>query len=228
MREIVLDTETTGLDPINGDRITEVGCVELIDKKITGNEFQRYVNPQRDVPEIATQISGLTQDFLSAYDPFPSIIDDFLDFIGTESILVIHNAQFDLGFLNNELKMAGREGINQERVIDTLLIARQKFVGSPASLDALSRRFKIDIKREKHGALLDSQILAHVYIEMCGEKKKTLSFEEKQNNSVELDDTNEESVVNFKRRYFPASEQELENFNEMVKKNKLNMWDKVS
>ncbi len=168
MREIVLDTETTGLSPARGDRIVEIGCVELIHHLPTGNTYHVYLNPERDMPEEAFNIHGLSGEFLSSKPLFSEAADEFLDFI-SDATLIIHNAPFDLGFLNQELKTTNRPGIDTARVIDTLAMARKKFAGASSSLDALCRRFHIDnSNRVKHGALLDSELLAEVYLELIG------------------------------------------------------------
>lgn len=168
MREIVLDTETTGFDPVEGDRIVEIGAVELRNHMPTGKTYHQYINPQRAMPTAAFEVHGLGDDFLKDKPVFKDIAQQFLDFIG-DSQLVIHNASFDMKFLNHELKTVGLTPIPMARATDTLLIARNKFPGSPASLDALCRRFGVDNSaREKHGALLDSEILAEVYLELIG------------------------------------------------------------
>ncbi len=168
MREIVLDTETTGLDPDTGDRIVEIGALELHNHLPTGRTYHQYINPCRPMPREAFDVHGLGDDFLKDKPVFETIADEFLAFIGS-SRLVIHNAGFDMKFLNAELRWAGRPPIAMERALDTLTIARKKFPGSPASLDALCRRFGIDNSaRTLHGALLDSEILAEVYLELIG------------------------------------------------------------
>lgn len=168
MREIALDTETTGLDPDSGDRIVEIGAVELMDRLATGRTFHRYVNPQRKVPEEAVKVHGLDDEFLADKPPFADVATEFLEFVG-DARLVIHNARFDMKFINAELGWAGVEPIPQERAVDTLEIAQRKFPGAQASLDALCRRFGIDnSSRSLHGALLDSQLLAEVYLELSG------------------------------------------------------------
>jgi len=168
MREIVLDTETTGLSPVRGDRIVEIGCVELMHHLPTGKTYHTYLNPERDMPEEAFNIHGLSGEFLSDKPLFREIADEFLDFI-SEATLVIHNASFDMGFLNWELKAMDRPAIDDGRVLDTLVMARKKFAGASSSLDALCRRFHIDnSNRVKHGALLDSELLAEVYLELIG------------------------------------------------------------
>lgn len=168
MREIVLDTETTGFDPQTGDRIVEIGAVELHGHVPTGNTYHQYINPERAVPEDAIQVHGLTDDFLRDKPVFRKIARDFVDFIG-DAKLVIHNAAFDMKFINAELRWVGLPLIPWERAIDTLEMARRKFPGAPASLDALCRRYGIDNSaRTLHGALLDSEILADVYLELIG------------------------------------------------------------
>jgi len=168
MREIVLDTETTGFDPETGDRIVEIGAVELMGHVATGRTYHQYINPERTMPEEAFQVHGLGDDFLRDKPKFAEIGRDFVEFIG-DAKLVIHNAAFDIKFLNAELKWMGLGHIPWDRAIDTLDMARKRFPGSPASLDALCRRFNIDnSSRTLHGALLDSEILAEVYLELIG------------------------------------------------------------
>ena len=175
MREVVLDTETTGLDPREGHRIVEVACVELVHHVPTGRCFHRYVNPERDVPEDALAVHGLTAEFLTHQPPFAAILDELLRFIGSDP-LVIHNAEFDLAFLNAELARLQREPITSGYV-DTLAIARRRFPGSPASLDALCRRFAIDLSsRVEHGAEIDCGLLAAVYLELLGGRQPGLDF----------------------------------------------------
>ena len=171
-----MDTENPGLDPSEGHKIVEIGAVELFNHLPTGKTFHQYINPQRPMPNEAFDIHGLSIDFLKAYPAFKDIAASFLDFIGS-SPLIIHNANFDVKFLNFELHCIGFEKIHTDRVLDTLKLARKKFPGSPASLDALSRRFKVDLsKREKHGALLDSQILAEIYLELIGGRQPDLEL----------------------------------------------------
>lgn len=168
MREIVLDTETTGFEPTEGHRLVEIGCVELLNHMPTGRTWHQYVNPQRDMPAEAFAVHGLSEEFLRPQPVFASVADDFLRFV-QGATLVIHNAAFDMRFLNAELEWAGKPLLPTDRVVDTLMIARRRFPGSPASLDALCRRFGIDnSSRTLHGALLDSQILAEVYLELIG------------------------------------------------------------
>jgi DNA polymerase-3 subunit epsilon len=175
MREIVLDTETTGLDPCDGHRIVEIACVELIHHIPTGRRFHRYVNPERDMPEDALAVHGLTAEFLGRQPLFAAILDELLEFIGAD-LLVIHNAEFDLAFLNAELTRLQREPITSGYV-DTLAMARRRFPGSPASLDALCRRFVIDLSgRVEHGAQIDCDLLAAVYLELLGGRQPRLDF----------------------------------------------------
>lgn len=176
MREIVFDTETTGLNPLGGDRVVEVGCVELVDYLPTGTVFHVYLNPERDMPEQAFRVHGLSTEFLSDKPLFSDIAEEFISFIG-EAKLVAHNASFDLGFLNAELARVGRAPIDGERIIDTLQLARRKYPFGPNTLDALCQRLSIDnSKRTKHGALLDAEILAEVYIELRGGRQKDLGL----------------------------------------------------
>jgi len=176
MREIVLDTETTGLDPNSGHRVIEIGCIEMINHIATGQTFHEYLDPERDVPEDAARIHGITSDMLKGKPRFADKADAFVEFLG-DAKLVIHNASFDLGFLNAELAKLDRPSIPASRAIDTVQLARRKFPGSPASLDALCKRFDIDNSaRTKHGALLDAELLADVYIELIGGRQPGLSL----------------------------------------------------
>ena len=177
MREVVLDTETTGLEPAEGHRVVEVGAVELVNHIPSGRRFQRYLDPERDMPEGAERVHGLTRDFLAKHRRFAEEADAILDFIG-DAKLVMHNAPFDLGFLNAELERIGKPPIPVERTLDTLAIARRKFPGAPASLDALCKRFTIDRSmREKHGALLDAELLTEVYLELTGGRQPGLELQ---------------------------------------------------
>lgn len=184
-REIVLDTETTGLDPRQGHRIVEVACLELVHHLPTGRSLHRYVDPGRDVPEDARAIHGLGAEFLAGQPPFAEIADELLAFIGPDP-LVMHNAEFDLGFLNAELARLGRPPLDCPHV-DTLALARRRFPGSPASLDALCRRFAIDLSvREKHGAEVDCRLLAAVYVELLGGRQPGLDFARPETAAVAL------------------------------------------
>ncbi|MBN8533500.1 MAG: DNA polymerase III subunit epsilon [Rhizobiales bacterium] len=174
MREIVLDTETTGLDPLRGDRLVEIGCVEVVNRFVTGQVFHRYINPERPMSPEAFAVHGLSDAFLSDKPVFRDIAADFLAFIGNDP-LVIHNASFDMGFLNAELKRIRKGPLASDRVIDTLMIARRKHPGQQNSLDALCARYGIDnSRRTRHGALLDAEILAEVYAELTGGKQSSL------------------------------------------------------
>lgn len=176
MREIVLDTETTGLDPLNGDRLVEIGAVELMNHLPTGRVWHHYFNPDRSMPREAFEVHGLGDDFLRDKPRFASLAAEFLDFIG-DAPLVIHNAPFDMGFLNAELVRAGLPRLPDARAIDTLALARRRFPGAQASLDALCRRFGVDAgARVRHGALLDSELLAEVYLGLCGGRQQGLSL----------------------------------------------------
>ena len=176
MREIVLDTETTGLSPASGDRIIEIGAVELINHVATGRTFQCYLNPDRPVPAEAVAVHGLSDAFLADKPRFAAVVDEFLQFIG-EAPLIIHNAPFDLGFLNAELERIGRPRLDVTRAIDTLIIARKTFFGAAASLDALCRRFEVDLgDRALHGALKDARLLAEVYLGLIGGRQPGLEL----------------------------------------------------
>src|SRR5271155_850754 len=174
MREIVFDTETTGLDPLQGDRLVEIGCVELVNRFPTGKTFHYYFNPERDMPESALRIHGLTSEFLKDKPLFAHKVDELIAFIGDDQ-LIAHNAMFDLGFLNAELERIGRAAVSRERTIDTLLIARRKHPGGANRLDDLCVRYAVDnSRRTKHGALLDAELLAEVYIELIGARQAQL------------------------------------------------------
>jgi DNA polymerase-3 subunit epsilon len=176
MREIVLDTETTGLDPKAGHRIVEIGAVELVDHLPTGHSQQLYINPERDMPAEAFAVHGLSEEFLADKPVFAEIADTFLDFVG-DATLVIHNAEFDMKFLNAELALLGKPELPAERAIDTVAMARRKFPGSQVNLDALCRRFQIDLSdRALHGALKDARLLAEVYLELIGGRQRDLGL----------------------------------------------------
>lgn len=176
MREIVFDTETTGLDPKTGDRLVEIGCVEMLNRFPTGKTYHVYINPDRSMPREAFDVHGLSDEFLADKPRFDDVADAFLAFVG-DAALVAHNAQFDMGFINFELNKSGRPTIGNERVVDTLLLARRKHPGAPASLDALCNRYGIDrSRRVKHGALLDAELLAEVYLELNGGRQADLGL----------------------------------------------------
>jgi len=197
MREIALDTETTGLSPKNGDRVVEIGCVELINHMPTGRTYQTYLNPQKMMDPSAEEVHGLSNDFLKDQPLFKEIVADFLEFI-SDSPLIIHNAEFDIGFLNSELKRLDLTEINLSQAIDTLKIAREKYPGAQNSLDALCRRFDINnYDRELHGALLDSKILADVYLELLGGKEPGLNLDS--DNVVEKFENNQTNSPKIKK-----------------------------
>ena len=198
MREIILDTETTGLNSDNGDRIVEIGCVELVNHVATGTTYHQYVNPERSMPVEAFQIHGLDDAFLSKFPVMRDIIDEFLEFIG-ESPLVIHNAEFDLRFLNAELARVKKPGFNFNRATDTVRLAREKYPGASVSLNALCKRFSIDnSSRSFHGALLDAHLLASVYLELLGGKQRGLELSTKEiANEVIAADGNRRDPRNF-------------------------------
>ncbi len=171
MREVVLDTETTGLDPASGDRVVEIGCVELVNYIPTGRNWHHYFNPAREMPTAAFEVHGLSSEFLAGKPVFAELAEDFIAFI-EDAKLVIHNATFDVGFLNAELERIGESSISMDQVIDTLALARRKHPGASNSLDALCRRYRVDSSaRTKHGALLDSELLAEVYVELTGRRQ---------------------------------------------------------
>ena len=177
MREIVLDTETTGLDPASGDRIVEIGCLGLVNRLPTGQTYHVYINPERDMPREAEAVHGLSAKFLSDKPLFAEIADEFAAFV-KGAALIIHNASFDMKFLNAELAKLGRDDLRDNQIIDTLAMARKKFPGAPASLDALCRRFGVDnSNRDLHGALIDSELLAGVYLELSGGRQPGLVFQ---------------------------------------------------
>ena len=214
MKEVVLDTETTGLSVKDGHRVVEIGCIELEDLIPTKNKFHCYLNPQRKVSEKALAVHGYSDEFLSKQKKFSEIGEEFLDFIKNKK-LIIHNAEFDLGHLNNELSLFGRNNIDNE-IVDTLILARDKFPGSPVSLDALCKRFRIDnSKRTQHTALIDCDLLAKVYINLIDQKEPTLDF---QNNTEEKKQTESSKVVYFKGIVKP-SDQELKKHKEYLKQN---------
>jgi DNA polymerase-3 subunit epsilon len=174
MREIVLDTETTGLDPLRGDRLVEIGCVEMVNRMPTGQTFHVYINPERDMPQEAFNVHGLSAEFLSDKPLFAAVAEDFLTFIA-DAPLVIHNASFDIGFINAELGKVSREAIPRDRLVDTLTLARRKHPGVSNRLDDLCSRYAIDnSRRTKHGALLDAELLAEVYIDLIGARQSQL------------------------------------------------------
>jgi DNA polymerase-3 subunit epsilon len=179
MREIVFDTETTGLDPLQGDRLVEIGCIELVNRFPTGKVFHRYLNPERDMPEAAFRVHGLSVDFLKDKPRFVEVVEELVLFLGNDARLVAHNAIFDLGFLNAELERVGKAAVSRDRLIDTLMLARRKHPGGSNRLDDLCARYRVDnSRRTKHGALLDAELLAEVYVELIGARQAMLGLAE--------------------------------------------------
>ena len=214
MKEVVLDTETTGILVKEGHRIVELGCIELENQLPTKNKFHCYLNPERKVSEKAYAVHGYSDEFLSKQKLFKEVVDEFLKFI-KDKRLIIHNAEFDLSHLNNELKIAGREKLSNE-VVDTLLLARQKFPGSPVSLDALCKRYGVDnSKRTNHTALIDCNLLAKVYINLTDQKEPTLNF---QNQNIEINSDIDSKNIYYKK-VVKLSEEELIKHNEYLKNN---------
>lgn len=226
MREIALDTETTGLDPNSGHRIVEIGCVEMIDRIKTSEVFHVYLNPQRDMPEEAFRVHGLSAEFLADKPLFDAVADDFLNFV-QDSPLVIHNAQFDMKFINYELKKAGKVEIPMARSVDTVVMARKKFPGSPANLDALCKRFNIDLSaRTLHGALLDAELLADVYLELNGGRQSKLSLK-REDDSKQAAEIATPPSVSLEARNFPPSDSELAAHQAFLAKIKEALWLKA-
>lgn len=221
MRELIFDTETTGFDPMTGDRLIEIGLVEMIDKSLTGENYHVYVNPERDVPESAFKIHGLSTEFLKDKPVFSDIMDEFLNYVGDDSVLVAHNAEFDMRFINWELENAGRTIIHPKRFIDTLGIARTKFPGAANSLDALCKRFDVNnTHRTLHGALLDAEILADVYIELMGGRQAGMDLSVDTSLKIEVGPKKVRE-----RRSFNVSEAELAAHAAFVEKLKNPTWN---
>ena len=214
MKEIVLDTETTGISVKEGHRIVEIGCIELNDLVPTKNRFHCYLNPERKVSEKALEVHGYTDEFLSKQKKFSEVGEEFLEFIKDKK-LIIHNAEFDLGHLNNELSLLGKKKITNE-IIDTLVLARDKFPGSPASLDALCKRYRVDnSKRTNHTALIDCDLLAKVYINLIDQKEPTLNF---QNQDSQIKVKNNIETEYFKKVISPSAD-ELKRHKDYLKSN---------
>ena len=214
MKEIILDTETTGLSVQDGHRIVEIGCIELDNLIPTGNKFHCYLNPEKKVSEKAFEVHGYSDEFLLKQKKFSEIVDEFLNFI-KEKKIVIHNAEFDLGHLNNELKIIGKKKIENE-IIDTLILARNKFPGSSISLDSLCKKYRIDnSKRVRHTALIDCDLLAKVYINLIDQKEPTLNFQEQ---GIKKNNISDDKIIYFKKVVKP-SENELNNHKDYLKKN---------
>ena len=227
VREIVLDTETTGLSPKYGDRVIEIGCVEMIDKRLTGRTYHQYLNPERDIPAAATKVHGITDERVAGEPIFAHVAEAFLDFV-KDSTLVIHNAAFDTGFLNAELERVSMPNLRRMPVVDTVLMARKKFPGSPANLDALCRRYGVSLeRRDKHGALLDANLLADVYIHLCGGPQATMFEAEKDDNVGYASRPSKKRAILINesdRRSFPPSQDEEKRHQEFIKKIKSPLW----
>lgn len=226
-REIILDTETTGLDPSAGHKIVEIGCIELINLVPTGKVYHQYINPERDMPPESFAIHGLSSDFLSQHPKFEDIVLDFLNFIGNDSTLVIHNASFDMKFLDWQITDSGHEKIGRNRVIDTLEISRKQNPGGRNSLDALCKRYGVNNShREYHGALLDAELLAEVYLYLRGGRQRSfvLSEHADQNGGTIV----ERQPVHFEYRTFTPSQSDVEDHLNLIKKIKNSAWSMYS
>ena len=214
MIEVILDTETTGLSASEGHRIVEIGCIELNDLIPTQNNFHCYLNPERSVSEKALEVHGYTDEFLSTQKKFSEVVDEFLDFIENKR-LVIHNAKFDLSHLNNELALLGKKKLNNNNVVDTLALARDKFPGSQTSLDALCKRYRVDnSKRTQHTALIDCDLLAKVYINLLDQKEPTLNFKNEDNIKIVINSNN---INQYYKKVIRPTEEELKLHKEYLK-----------
>ena len=214
MKEVILDTETTGLSVRDGHRIVEIGCIELENLIPTKNRFHCYLNPEKKVSEKALEVHGYTDEFLSTQKKFAEIVDEFLGFIENKT-LVIHNAEFDLSHLNNELALLGKKKLNNANVIDTLGLARDKFPGSPISLDALCKRYRVDnSKRTQHTALVDCDLLAKVYINLLDQKEPTLNFKNEDNEKIII---NSKDSKQYYKKVIKPTEEELKLHKEYLK-----------
>ena len=214
MKEVILDTETTGLSAKEGHRIVEIGCIELDNLIPTQNRFHCYLNPERKVAEKALEVHGYTDEFLSTQKKFSEVVDEFLNFIENKT-LVIHNAEFDLSHLNNELVLLGKKKLNNANVVDTLGLARDKFPGSPISLDALCKRYRVDnSKRTQHTALIDCDLLAKVYINLLDQKEPTLNFKNEDNEKQIL---NLNNTSQYYKKVIKPSDKELKLHKEYLK-----------
>lgn len=225
VREIVFDTETTGFNADKGDKLVEIGAVELINHKPTGRTYHQYINPERDVPEEVVKVHGLTEEFLKDFPTFKEIADDFLQFVGDDGILVAHNAPFDMSFINHELSVINKNTYKENRVIDTLEIAKNMFPGSRHTLDALCKRFNIDnSKRTKHGALLDAELLADVYLQLLGGDEPDMDLKQAEVKKEIL------SEISVKREYrkardFTLSEEDKSAHKAFMEKIKNPIWN---
>ena len=215
MKEVILDTETTGLFVKDGHRIVEIGCIELEDLIPTKNRFHCYLNPERKVSDKALEVHGYTDEFLSTQKKFSDVVDEFLNFIENKR-LVIHNAEFDLSHLNNELTLLGKKKLSNKNAIDTLVLARDKFPGSPISLDALCKRYRIDnSKRTQHTALIDCDLLAKVYINLLDQKEPSLNFQNNDNEKIIINSNNENQYF---KKIIKPSEKDLKLHKEYLKR----------
>lgn len=225
MREICFDTETTGLDPNNGDRLLEIGAVELINHKPTGKIFHEYINPERDVPEEVVKVHGLNNAFLADKPKFAEIAQKWIEFVGDDGIFVAHNARFDMDFLNMELQKCGYPVYEWDRVVDTLAIARSEYPHMRNSLDALCKRFNVDNSaRTFHGALLDAQLLSEVYLQLLGGDEPSMKFSSAtdKNSNTSKSNTNTVKII---ERHFPVSEQETQENKSFLEQNiKNSIW----
>ena len=227
VREVVLDTETTGLDADGGDRVIEVGCIELIDRVFTGKVFHEYINPERDVPYYATKIHGITIDMLKDKPKFLDIADKFLEFIDN-SVLVIHNAGFDLKFIKMELDKAQKNYNPEFQVIDTLILARKKFPGVSSTLDALCKRFNISLQDRKfHGALLDATLLGKVYVQLMGGLQRSLDFSDTNSILRNNNSSIKREQLYIKPRFHEISKEEIEKHKILLEKIKNPIWNSV-
>ena len=214
MKEVILDTETTGLSVKEGHRVVEIGCIELNDLIPTQNRFHCYLNPERKVSEKALEVHGYTDEFLSTKKKFSEVVDEFLNFIENKR-LVIHNAEFDLSHLNNELSLLGKKKLDSKNAIDTLALARDKFPGSPTSLDALCKRYRVDnSKRTQHTALIDCDLLAKVYINLLDLKEPSLDFKSEENEKIII---NPKSINQYYKKVIKPTEEELKLHKEYLK-----------
>lgn len=226
MREIVFDTETTGLSFSAGHRLVEIGCVELINRVPTGRNFHKYVNPQRDMPPEAFAVHGLSEQFLADKPLFPTICDELIEFMG-DSPMIAHNAMFDLGFLNGEFAAAGYPQLGVDRIVDTLQLARAKHPGAKHTLDALCVRYGIDLSaRELHGALLDAQLLAQVFIELTGGRQINLGLKVEETEEVTRSESGAMKAHGRPLRIFTASEAELARHSRFMEGFTDPLWDK--
>lgn len=216
-REIVFDTETTGFDPENGDRLVEIGAVELINHIPTGVTYHQYINPERDVPEEAYKIHGLSYEYLKDFPTFAQVADEWVEFVG-DATLVAHNAKFDINFINYELNQLGKEGYSWDRVVDTLEIAKILFPGARNNLDALCRRFNVDnTERTLHGALLDAQLLAEVYLELLGGREPSFLLDKNKKQAAAVQVSESDIVRKFREpRIFALSEEDLKLHNDFL------------